>query len=61
MEIDMDLYNKLLKCAVFRASPKTRLLYEKKKAALDQDTIGVFENGMALGKYLIVLKEIFVK
>jgi len=31
MEIDLDLYNKLLKCAIFRASPKARTLYDKKK------------------------------
>ena len=31
----MDLYNKLLKCAIFRANPKIRLFYDKKKVTLD--------------------------
>ncbi len=60
MEIDLDLYNKLLKCAIFRASPKTRTIYDKKKVQLDADTIAIFENGVALGRYLVVLKDIFV-
>jgi len=57
----MDLYNKLLKCMVIRATPKIRTLYDKKKVQLDQETIALFENGVALSKYLLVLKDIFKK
>jgi hypothetical protein len=38
IEIDQDLYNKLLKSAIIRANPKVRILYDKKKVVLDPDT-----------------------
>ena len=57
MEIDLDLYNKLLKCGTFRASPNTKVMHEKKKVIMDKDTAMVFETGIALGRYMIVLKD----
>lgn len=60
LEIDLELYNKLLRCGIFRASPKVKTLHDKKKVTLDNDTTLLFENGIALGKYLIVLKELLV-
>jgi hypothetical protein len=57
----MDLYNKLLKCGIFRASPKVKTNFEKKRTLLDPDTTSLFENGVALGKYLIVLRDALVK
>ncbi len=61
MEIDLDLYNKLLKCGIFRASPNTKILNDKKKAVIDKDTGLVFENGVALGRYMLLLKEMMVR
>ena len=60
MEIDLELYNKLLKCGIFRASPNTKTLHDKKKAVIDKDTGIVFENGVALGRYMIVLRDMMV-
>jgi len=57
----MDLYNKLLKCGIFRANPRVKNNFEKKKTLLDPDTSAIFENGVALGKYLLVLKDALVK
>ena len=34
IELDLDFYNKLLKCAIFRANPKIRTMYDKKKVAI---------------------------
>jgi len=56
----MELYNKLLKCGIFRANPKVKMSFEKKKAALDPDTQLLFENGVALAKYLLVVKDALV-
>lgn len=56
----MELYNKLLKCGIFRASPRVKTNFEKKKTQLDPDTSVIFENGVALGKYLLVLKDALV-
>ena len=60
IEIDLDFYNKLLKCAIFRANPKIRIMYDKKRVALDPETQGIYENGVALGKYMAFLKEVMV-
>ena len=35
-------------------------MYDKKKVSLDPETQGIFENGVALGKYLVILKELMV-
>lgn len=61
MEIDMELYNKLLKCGIFRANPKVKMNFEKKKTLLDLETNSIIENGVALGKYMLVLKDAMVK
>lgn len=59
-EIDLELYNKLLKCGIIRANTRAKINYEKKKMLLDPETQGLYENGYAFGKYLIVLKELLV-
>ena len=56
----MDIYNKLLKCGIFKASTKVKINFEKKKALLDIESSSLLENGIALGKYLLVLKEALV-
>ena len=56
----MDLYNKLLKCGIFRANPKAKTNFEKKKTLLDAETSSLLENGVALGKYLLVLRDALV-
>ena len=56
----MDIYNKLLKCGTFRANPRVKMNFEKKKTLLDPETSAILENGLALGKYLLVLKEALV-
>lgn len=38
VEIDIELYNKLLKCGIFRANPKTKTIHERKKVMLDSET-----------------------
>lgn len=60
VEIDLDLYNKLLKCGIFRANPKTKTIHERKKVMLDMETQGLYENGYALGRYLLILKDLLV-
>jgi len=46
-----------LKVGIFRANPKVRINFEKKRTILDPETGSLFENGVALGKYLIVLRD----
>ncbi len=60
MEIEMDLYNKLLKVGILRANPRTKQIFDKKKTILDSDTAQLFENGVSLGKYLAIIKELLV-
>lgn len=56
----MELYNKLLKCGIFRANPRVKTNFEKKRTLLDPETSVIFENGVALGKYLLVLRDALV-
>ena len=56
----MDLYNKLLKVGIFRANSNAKMNHEKKRVLLDQDTISMFDNGIAIARYLIIIKELLV-
>lgn len=56
----MEIYNKLLKCGIFRANPQIKMNFEKKKTLLDAETSSILENGVALGKYILVLRDAMV-
>ena len=58
--MDLDIYNRLIKCAIFKTNSKVKVNQDKKKVSLDPDTAAILENGIALGKYLLVLKEALV-
>jgi hypothetical protein len=61
LEIDMELYNKLLKCGIFRAGPNIKHIHDRKKVLLDIESTLLYENGVAFGKYLDILKTMLVK
>lgn len=60
-EISMDLFNRLLKTSVIRASPETKTLHDRKVVILDGISTARFQNGLLFGSYLIVLKEVLYK
>jgi hypothetical protein len=60
MDIDMELYNKLLKCGIFKANANAKMNHEKKKVSLDLETIAIFDNGTAIARYMIVIKDMLV-
>jgi hypothetical protein len=57
----MDLFNRLLKTSVIRASPETKILHDRKLVILDNNSTARFQNGLLFGSYLIVLKEVLYK
>jgi hypothetical protein len=38
MEIEMDLYNKLLQVGIMRANPRIKQIFDKKKTLIDAET-----------------------
>lgn len=60
-EINMDLFNRLLKTSVIRASPAIKTLHDRKVVILDANSTAKFQNGILFASYLIVLKEVLQK
>ena len=60
MEVDAPIYNKLLKCGVFRENLKAKADTKRQKVVLDSESSAIMDNGIALGGYLLVLKEALV-
>lgn len=55
-EIDLSLFNRLIKVSVIRASPSIKTLNDKNKAILDSGTTEKYINGLIFADYLLVLK-----
>jgi hypothetical protein len=57
----MDLFNRLLKTAIIRASPGIKTLHDRKVVILDANSTARYQNGLLFASYLIVLKEVLYK
>lgn len=60
-EIEIDLFNRLLKTGVMKASPMIKTLHDKKKVVLDLKNTENYINGVAFAHYLLVLKHVLSK
>ena len=60
-EIELDLFNRLLKTGVIRANPSIKTLHEKKKVLLDGGSTVKFQNGILFANYMLVLKQVLAK
>ena len=60
-EIDIELFNRLLKTGVIKASPSIKTLHDRKVVILDSHSTVRFQNGILFANYLIVLKEVLYK
>jgi len=60
MEIDQELYNRLLAAHIFKAHPLAKVFLERKRVQLDKDSCVALENGTAMSKYLVLAKELMV-
>ena len=54
----MELFNRLLKVGVIRASINIKSYYDRKIVALDEAQTMKWINGVLLGNYLVVLKDV---
>ena len=59
--MDLQLFNRLLKVGIIRASPNIKPDYDKQKVVLDQATTLRYLNGWLFGSYLIVLKSVMAR
>lgn len=55
-EIDLSLFNRLIRVSVIKASPSIKTLNDKNKAILDNGTTEKYINGLIFADYLLVLK-----
>lgn len=60
MEIDTDIYNKLIKYSVIQSSHNHRILPDKQKVVLDKHSSVFFENGIAFGRFMLVINTLLV-
>ena len=57
-EIDIELFNRLLKTGVMKANPSIKTQHDRKTVLLDQKNSEIFVNGVAFAHYLLVLKNV---
>lgn len=57
-EIDIELFNRLLKTGVMKANPSIKTQHDRKTVLLDQKNSEIFVNGVAFAHYLLVLKAV---
>jgi hypothetical protein len=55
-EIDLSLFNRLIKVSIVKASPSIKTLNDKNKVILDSGTTEKYINGLIFADYLLVLK-----
>ena len=60
-ELELELFNRLLKTGVIKASPAIKTIHESKMVVLDQLNSQRFLTGQIFANYLIVLKEVMYK
>lgn len=60
-ELDLELFNRLLKTSVIRASPAIKTIHERKIVVLDQLNSQKLLNGIIFANYLLVLKDVMYK
>lgn len=60
-EIGVDLFNRLLKTGIIRASPQIKTDHDRKLVVLDEQSTVKYQNGLLFAQYLIVLKEVLAK
>ena len=60
-EINIELFNRLLKTNVLKANPNIQTLHDRGIAILDDTSSENYNNGMVFANYLIVLKQVLQK
>jgi hypothetical protein len=60
-EIDVELFNRLLKTEVLKPNPNIETNHEKGYTLLDPQSTESYNNGMLFANYLIVLKQVLSK
>lgn len=60
-ELPLDLFTRLMKTGVIRASPNIKTLHDRQVVVLDQLNTLRYLNGQIFASYLIVLKEVMYK
>jgi hypothetical protein len=56
----LELYERLLKTGVYKASPNIQVDTAAKRITLDQESSQLFFNGMAMSSYMLVFKQVLV-
>jgi hypothetical protein len=59
MELELETYSHLVKSGVLEGglnNPSHKIFLDSRKVSLDSDTSILFENGIAISRYLIYIK-----
>ena len=55
-EMDLDLFNRLLKTGVLKANPNIKTDLNQRVVVLDRTSTERYSNGIVLASYIVVLK-----
>ena len=58
MELDLDVYERLCKYGIIKTQSDHKIFYAQNKVVLDPQTSIFFENGVAVGRYLLMVNKI---
>ena len=61
MEIDLEVYTRLCNYAILESTMSNKVFHDTQKVLLDKQSTAFFENGVALGRYLLLIDKIIVR
>ena len=58
MEIDLQVYTRLCNYGILESTMNNKVYHDTQKVTLDKQSTSFFENGVAVGRYLLVINKI---
>lgn len=58
MEIDLQVYTRLWNYGILESTMNNKIFHDTQKVVLDKQSTSFFENGVAVGRYLLVINKV---
>lgn len=60
MEIELEVYTRLCNYGILDSTLGNKVFHDTKKVLLDKQSTAFFENGVAIGRYLLIINNVMV-
>lgn len=61
MEIELETYTRLCNYGILESTMNNKVFQDSSKVILDKQSTSFFENGVAIGRYLLVVNKVLVR